>query len=87
MNNPRHAEALKLFSARPDKIRSEFTIDCILKSQQEDRLEEVIRIILMKVLGGIPRHITDTSETTSEPQSTESISDLPDVLLGAMDDF
>jgi hypothetical protein len=86
MSNPRHVDALKLFSARPDKMRSEFIIDCILKSQQEDRIEEVIRNILIKALAGIPLRIPDTSETASQPQSTENISDLPDVLISAMDD-
>lgn len=86
MNNPRHVEALKLFSARSDKNRSEFIVDCILESQQEDRIEEVIRQTLLKTLSEIPLYISDASETTSEPKSTENISDLPDVLVSAMDD-
>lgn len=86
MNNPRHVEALKLFSAQPDKMRSEYIIDCILKSQQEDHMEEVICQTLLKTLAGIPLHITDTLETASQPKSTENISDLPDVLVSAMDD-
>lgn len=86
MNNSRHVEALRLFSAHPSKMRSEYIIDCILKSQQENRMEQVIRKTLMKVFAGIPLHISDTSETTSEPQTTKNISDLPDVLINAMDD-
>jgi hypothetical protein len=85
MNNPRHAEALKLFSAQPDKMRSKFIVDCILKSQQEDRIEEVIRKTLLKALAEITLHITDFSETASQPKSTEDLNDLPDVLVGAMD--
>jgi hypothetical protein len=86
MNNPRHVEAFKQFSAQPDKMRSEYIISCILKSQQDDRMEEVIRKTLLKALAEIPLHISDTSETTSKPKSTENISDLPDVLVSAMDD-
>ena len=87
MNNPRHVEALRLFSAQPDKMRSEFVIDCILKTQQEDRMEEVIRQTILKALAGISLHVPDTSDTPSKLQSTENISDLPDELIASMDDI
>jgi len=87
MNNPRHVEALSLFSAQSDKIRSEFVIDCILKTQQEGHIEEVIRQTILKALAGISLHVSDSSEASSQPQSTENISDLPEALLFAMDDI
>jgi hypothetical protein len=87
LNNPRHVEALRLFSAQPDKIRSEFVIDCILKTQQEDHMEEVIRQTIINVLEGFSLHVSDTSKTPSKLQSTENISDIPQALLFAMDDI
>jgi len=89
MNNPRHQAALELLSAQPDKMRSEFVIDCILKAKQEERLEGVIRQTISEALAGIPLHVADTptSNTTSELQTTESLSDLPEDLASAMDIF
>ena len=87
MNNPRHVVAIKLFSDQSDKMRSEFIIDCILKAQQEDRMEEIIRQTIFKALAGISLHISDTLETMSKPQPTENISDLPEALISAMDDI
>ncbi len=87
MNNPRHVEALKLFSAQPDKGRSEFVIDCILKAQQESRLEEVIRQTISKALEGISLSGLVKSETPPQLQSTDSISDLPEALICALDDI
>jgi hypothetical protein len=83
MNNPRHVEALRAFSAQPDKVRSEFIIDCILKAQQEDHVEEVIRQTILKALVGIPLLVSDTP---TKLQSTENKSDLPEALVSAMDD-
>jgi hypothetical protein len=87
MNNPRHAEALKLFSEQPDKVRSEFAIDCILKAQQESRLEEVIRQTISKALVGVSLSGLVKSETSPKLQSTDNISDLPEALIFAMDDI
>jgi hypothetical protein len=87
MNNPRHMEALRLFSAQPDKMRSEFVIDCILKAQKEDHMDEVIRQTILEALAGISLHVPDASETPSKLQSTESITDLPETLVDSMDDI
>jgi len=80
-------EALCLFSAQSDKMRSEFVIDCILKAQQEGHMEEVIRQTILKALEGITLQVSAYSEAPSQPQSTENISDLPQSLLSAMDDI
>jgi hypothetical protein len=87
MNNPRHVEAIKLFSAQPDKARSEFIIDCILKFKQEDRLEAVIRQTISESLTGITLHVSASSKTPSILQPTENISDLPNELVASMDDI
>jgi hypothetical protein len=87
MNNPRHMEALCLFSAQSDKMRSEFVVDCILKAQQEDRMEEVIRQTISKALAGITLLVSACLEAPPQPQSTENIYDLPQALLSAMDDI
>ena len=87
MNSSRHREALHLFSAQSDKHRSEFVIDCILKTQQETRMEEVIRIAISDALAGISLPASDASVTPVKLLSTEDISDLPEALVCAMDDI
>jgi hypothetical protein len=87
MNNPRHRKALHLFSAQSDKHRSEFVIDCILKAQQERRIEEVIRTAISETLMGLSLPASDTSVTPVKLQFTEDISDLPEALVCAMDDI
>jgi hypothetical protein len=74
MNNPRHVEALKLFSAQPDKMRSEFIIDCI-------------RQTVSNALAGISLHVSDISDSPPKIQPTENISDLPDELVASMNDI
>ena len=87
MNNPRHVEALRLFSVQTDKMRSEFVIDCILKAQQENRMEDVVRQSISEALSGISLHVSDTSVIPSKLQVTENISDLPDELVTSMNDI
>ena len=87
MNNPRHTEALKLVSAQPDKMRSEFVIDCILKVQQEEHLEKVIRQTIVEALAGHTLPASVDSSAPAELQSTENISDLPEDLVFAMEDI
>jgi hypothetical protein len=64
-----------------------FVIDCLLKTQQEGHMEEVIRQSILKALAGITLQVSAYSEDPSQPQSTENISDLPQALLFAMDDI
>jgi len=87
MNNPRHVEALKMFSAQPDKTRSEFVIDCILKAQQEDHVKEMIRHTIIEALAGVTLQVSASSKAPSKLQPTENISDLPEALIDSMDDF
>ena len=83
MNNPRHVEAYKLFEMQPDKLKSEFVIGCILQSQQQNRLEEIIRCTISEALKGV----SPTVITRELPAPTRLQSDLPDALLHAMDGF
>ena len=87
MNNPRHREALHLFSAQSDKHRSEFVIDCILKAQQESQMEEVIRATISDTLAGLSLPDSDNSISPVKLQFTEDITDLPEALVCAMDDI
>jgi len=87
MSNPRHKAALESLSAQPDKMRSEFVIDCILKAKLEEHLKEMIRQTISEALSGIQIHVTETSNTPSELQTTENLSDLPEDLAFAMDIF
>jgi hypothetical protein len=87
MNNPRHVEALKLLSDQSDKMRSEFVIDCILKAQQVEHMEAVIRQIISESLADITLQVLASSKTLFTPQSTENVSDLPESLVSAMDEI
>ncbi len=86
MENPRHREALTLFSAQSSKLRSEYVIDCILKAQQESRIEEMIRQAITDTLAGVSLSPLIHSDTSPELQVTENISDLPEALICSLDD-
>ncbi len=87
MENPRHSEAFALFSAQSGKRRSEYVVDCILQAQQENRLEETIRKVLSETLKDITLAVPETEKTTTDLQTTKSLSDLPDVLLSSLDEI
>ena len=87
MNNPRHREALHLFSAQSDKHRSEFVIDCILKAQQESLIGEIIRTAISETLASLSLPASDNSISPVNLQFTEEITDLPEALVCAMDDI
>lgn len=84
MNNPRHAEALSILSAQPDRLKSEYVISCILEAQQSEWLEGMIR----QTIGNVLKELKFTTEDASPAkQATDDISDLPDALLSMMDDI
>lgn len=87
MENPRHREAFALFSAQSGKLRSEYVVDCILQTQKENHLEEMMRKVLTEALKEITLAVPDTEKTTTDLQMTESLSDLPDVLLTSLDEI
>jgi hypothetical protein len=87
MENPRHREAFTLFSAQSGKLRSEYVVDCILQAQYENRLEEMMRKVLTEALKDITLAVPDTEKTMTDLQITESLSDLPDVLLSSLDEI
>ena len=87
MENPRHREAFVLFSAQSGKLRSEYVVDCILQTQQENHLEKKMRKVLTEALKNITLTVSDTKKTTTDLQMTESLSDLPDVLLSSLDEI
>jgi hypothetical protein len=87
MDNLRHREAFALFSAQSAKRRSEYVVDCILQAQQGNGLEETIRKVLTEALMDrtLPTRVLE--KKTSDLQMTESLSDLPDVLLLSLDEI
>lgn len=85
MDNPRHCEALAIFEAQPNKLKSEFVISCILDSAQANRLEAMIRQTVSDALAGI-RFAEHESLPARETAPTEDIADLPADLLFVMDD-
>ena len=87
MENPRHREAFALFSAQSGKLRSEYVVDCILQTQKENHLEEMMRKVLTEALKEITLAVPDTEKTTTDLQMTESLSELPDVLLSSLDEI
>ena len=87
MENLRHRKAFVLFSAQSGKLRSEYVVDCILQVQYENHLEETMRKVLKEAFKDITLAVTDTEKTTTDLQMTESLSDLPDVLLSSLDEI
>ena len=87
MDNLRHREAFALFSAQSGKRRSEYVVECILQAQRENRLEETIRKILTEALKDMTLHTRVLEKKSTDLQMTESLSDLPDVLLSSLNDI
>jgi len=87
MENPRHREAFDLFLAQSGKLRSEYVIDCILKVQQENRIENIIRQEISEALKNVSFSIPAIQNTAAGLQTTEDISELPETLLSSMDDL
>ncbi len=87
MENPRHREAFALFNAQSGKLRSEYVVDCILKVQHENRLEEILRQIIKEELKNISLFVSDSKSKSEDLHTTESISELPEALLSSLDDI
>jgi hypothetical protein len=87
MENPRHREAIVLFSAQSERRRSEYVVDCILQAQQENRLDETIRRIISEALKDVAISTPIAEKATVNLHTTENLSDLPDVLLSSLDDI
>lgn len=87
MENPRHREAFVLFSAQSKKQRSEYVVNCILQARQENRLEEIMRKVFTEALKDITLPALAMEKKTTELQMTETLSDLPDVLLSSLDEI
>ena len=83
MNDPRHRQALALFSARSSKQRSEYVISCILKAEQEIELKETVRAAVLEALKGA----SPTKRAGSEKTAIESIGELPGGLLAMLDEI
>lgn len=86
MDNPRHREALILFDVQPGKLKSEYVIGCILQTEQENRLEAVIRKTVSEALVGVSYIPAGNASPKKETKPTEDIADLPEDLRFAMDD-
>ena len=87
MENPRHREAFVLFSAQSGKRRSEYVVDCILRVQDENSLEDTIRRVIAEAFKEIPFSASATESRTADLRATERLSDLPGVLLASLDEI
>ena len=88
MENSRHREAFALFSAQSGKRHSEYVVDCILRVQQDNHLEDTMRRVISEALNGISLTAPDMEKKTMiDLQMTESLSDLPDALLSSLDEI
>ena len=86
MSNPRHVEALRLFSGQSYKGRSEFVINCIFQAGQENRLESIIRQTISDALAGV-RFAEREPLPEKEAAPTNGISALPGALLSMMEEI
>lgn len=87
MDNLRHREAFALFTAQPNKLRSEYVVNCILESQEEERLEKTIRQVIEEALKEVSLSVSTLQNADMDLQATEDISDLPDALLSSLDEM
>ena len=87
MENPRHREALALFSAQSAKRRSEYVVDCIIKAQDESRMVETIHQTIMVALKGISFSDPTAENKAADLQTTENITELPDALLSSLEEI
>ena len=87
MENPRHREAFALFSAQSGKRRSEYVVDCILSTEQDIRLEDMMRKVITEALKEVQLAAPATERLTTELGVTERLSDLPDALLSSLDEI
>lgn len=87
MENPRHREAFTLFSAQSGKQRSEYVVDCIIKAKDENRLVETIHQIIMEALRDVSFPTPTAENKTADLQTTENITELPDVLLSSLEEI
>ena len=87
MENPRHRKALALFSLQSGKRRSEYVINCILTTEQDNRLEDTMRKVIAEALKDVQLTALASERVTTELRATESLSDLPDALLSSLDEI
>jgi hypothetical protein len=87
MENPRHREAFALFSAQSAKRRSEYVVDCIIKTQDESRMVETIQQTIMGALKGISFSNPAVENKSADLQTTEDITELPDALLSSLEEI
>ena len=87
MENPRHRKAFTLFSAQSAKRRSEYVVDCIIKAQDESRMVETIQQIMLEALRGVSFHAPTAENKTVDLQTTENITELPNVLLSSLEEI
>jgi hypothetical protein len=87
MENPRHREALALFSTQSGKRRSEYVVDCIIKVQNENRLVQTIQQTITGALKGISFSTPTAENKTASLQTTDNIAELPDVLLSSLEEI
>lgn len=87
MENPRHREAFDLFSAQSGKLCSEYVIHCILQAQQDNRLEETIRKVIVEELKDVSLSVPAKERMTADLRTTERLADLPDALLSSLEEI
>ena len=87
MENPRHKEAFSLFNAQSGKLRSEYVVDCILKLENDYKLEEILRQIIKEELRHISFSDTASKNKSEDLNTTDNISELPEALLSSLDEI
>ena len=87
MQNPRHIEAFDLFISQPNKLGSEFVVNCILAAQEENRLEEMVRQVVMENLKDVTLSVHNPPRAGVDMQTTEDLSCLPDALIDSLEEI
>ncbi len=86
MENPRHRKAFSVFCTQSSKLRSEFVVNCILDSMEENRLEEIIKQVIGEALNNASFSVSNSPDVPIDLKTTENVSELPDILLTSLDE-
>ncbi len=85
LDNPRHREAEALFTSQGSRLRTEFTVTCILMADQKERLEQTVRQAVRDELRNIKQQ--PLNRLPEETDNDVQLSDLPGSLINALEEL
>jgi hypothetical protein len=84
-NNQRHQEAEALFVSQPARQRTEYIVTSILARNQAVCLEQTVRQAIREELKAV--RLSEQEKQTEQKGNGNSLSELPDSLLHALEEL